>query len=71
MAYGFKLSPALNGKTTLQYVLFKVKACQSDWKRNQTRDKSKKCAFLTNLLLLGFTTLFNMLGHQRRFRHRA
>ena len=23
------------------------------------------------LLLLGFTTLFNILGHQRRFRHRA
>ena len=24
-----------------------------------------------NALLLGFTTLFNILGHQRRFRHRA
>ena len=23
------------------------------------------------LLLLGFTTIFNILGHQRRFRHRA
>ena len=23
------------------------------------------------MLLLGFTTLFNILGHQRRFRHRA
>ena len=23
------------------------------------------------MLLLGFTTLFDILGHQRRFRHRA
>ena len=26
---------------------------------------------LSTLLLLGFTTLFNILGHQRRFRRRA